>query len=679
MTSDLHSPERLASWDKFVQQMSATNQVDRPEMVVRLVVRWTKAQPLLTKKLLQYILAEERKIAFGKEAAIVEKVIRNRLIKEFKHDELTLPIRKLLYIKDLTALLKKTRGKLDKQSQIYLENIQAELGLSDRHCLAIKKSYLASISAENKQAYAEKLIPLEPTQKERDSYQDLVELIENSPIYDRLTAIEPPKTQKQRTNWSKPTFLWLGVIFCCLLWLGIKNFQENTKESKIEADVALQDNNCVNSIGFDSPRMSLGEKLLTQNKYSYFPIASKIALYEAAASFERCDYEAAANQWQASLKVVQNNPEALIYLNNTKAIGKENFKIAAIVPLVNQPEIAWEILRGVAQAQTEINRQEAIAGRQLLVQIVDDDNDPAIVRQIASQLAADSDILAVIGHNDSSASFAGSDIYQQQGLMMISPTSSTPDSLDAGEYIMQTTPSISLLAEALATYAVKNSQTRIAVCLDSQSSDSTSFVKEFTANLDRSGKEVIGIECDFAKNNFNPVPAVERAISLKADALLLAPSVSKINEAVTVAQANQNRLPLLGNHSLYTSETVEIGKSATAKLVLPVPWLLEAMPDNDFVKTSKQLWGGRVNWRTAMAYDATQVIIQGLMQSDSRAKLKSVLTAPSFSVRGTTGKIAFQQGDRLGRVQLAYVDRSKANPGQYRFLPLKQDDNRSRS
>ena len=78
----------------------------------------------------------------------------------------------------------------------------------------------------------------------------------------------------------------------------------------------------------------------------------------------------------------------------------------------------------MAQAQ-EINQQEGIRGKQLLIQIISDDNDPTVVREIAPQLVADSQILAVIAHNDSNASLAGSDIYQEQGLVMISPTSSS--------------------------------------------------------------------------------------------------------------------------------------------------------------------------------------------------------------------------------------------------------------
>ena len=678
MPSDLSSQERLLSGNKFVRQMYATDKIERPEIVVKQVLKWTKGQPLLTKKLLQYILEAKSKITFGREAAIVEKIIRNRLIKEFKHDELTLPIRKLLYLKDLAILLAKTQGKVTERSQIYLASVRAELGLSERNCQEIKQHYSTYIFPKNvRERVKDRDLP--QSQKER-SYQDLVCLIENSPIYHQLVPSDRLLTPKRWQWWQRSSFRFWLIPLCLLFLGGMGTLAWKTQESISisSADTSEPDNSCLNYPGVDSPRMSLGEKLLTKNKYSYFPIASKIALYEAIAAFNRCDYTVARSELQTSLGIAKNNPEALIYLNNTRAIAEANYKIAVSVPLGNQPEIAWEILRGVAQAQQEINQQGGIRGKQLLIQIVNDDNDPTVVREIAPQLVADSQILAVIGHNDSNASLAGSDIYQERGLVMISPTSSSTKLSGVGDYIMRTAPSVSLLADTLSDYAAESSLARIAVCNDLSSSTSLSFTAEFTANFSHSGGEVLDIECNLAGNNFNPVPAVLTALSQEVDALLLVPSVDTIDEAVTVAGANQNRLPLLGNHSLYTSQTTEVGESAVANLVLSAPWLPEVVPNNDFVRASKKLWGGRVNWRTAMAYDATQAIIQGLQQSERRIGLKSTLTASDFSVRGVIGRFSFQQGDRQNQVHLAYIGKSSTARDDYQFFPLKEVDNSNR-
>ena len=259
----------------------------------------------------------------------------------------------------------------------------------------------------------------------------------------------------------------------------------------------------------------------------------------------------------------------------------------------NKPAIAWEILRGVAQAQTEINQQGGINGKLILIQMVSDDNDPEVARQLARQLVADPDILAVIGHDDSDTSLAASDIYQDHKLVMISPTSSSSKLSGIGSYIMRTTPSVAVLAKSLSSYASIRSKELIAVCFDSSSSASSSFTQKFIDETTENGGEILPIDCDFAKANFNPVPIVERAIAFDADALLLAPSVNKMNLAIALAQVNQKHLPLLANHSLYTSQTTERGQEAVAGMVLSVPWLPGTVPNSDFSQTSREFWGGK--------------------------------------------------------------------------------------
>lgn len=673
MTPDLSSQNLSISWDEFVQQMYAVERADRPEIVLRQVIRWTKGQPLLTKKLLQYILKHERQIAAGDEATTVEQVIRNRLIKEFKHDELTLSIRKLLYAKDLAKLLKKTPGKITQNTQIYLEDIARELGLSTRQCQDTIEHFASFSSAENQKLFRQLVRP-NILSGERDSYQDLVSLIENSPAYYQLTLDKGNSTatsKKRRSNWWQKKTFWFWLIFPWLVLLAISTLARKEELPTIApADVVGQNGSCQALANIASSRFSLGEELLTATKYGSFPLSSKIALYEATAAFSRCEFAVARKKFAASLTIEKNNPEGLIYFNNARAITKEHLKIAVSVPLGTEPNIAWEILRGVAQAQTEINRLGGIKSKQLMVQVVNDDNEPMLVRQLAKQLASDRQILAVIGHNDSDASLAGSDIYQKQGLVMMSSTSSSTKLSGVGNYIMRSTPSVTVLADTLSSYASVNSLERIAVCSSLNSQASLPFVEEFITEIERKGGEAIDIGCNLAESGFNPIPVVERAVAENADALLLAPSLANIEQAVSVAQANQQRLPLLGNHSLYTSKTTQLGKAAVTGMVLSVPWLPGTIPDSDFPEVSRELWGGEINWRTAMAYDAARAIIQGLQQSDDRAELQSALTQPNFVVDGVTGRFRFQRGDRQGKGQLAYIGKPSASR-DYQFLPLK--------
>jgi branched-chain amino acid transport system substrate-binding protein len=672
MERDLYSEKLSVSSDNFVQQMHLLNRADNPKLVFQLVIKWTKGQPLLTKTLLQYVLESDQKIVMGREAITVEKIVRNRLIKDFKQDELTLLIRKLLYGKDLISLLRKTHGEVTDRERIYLANLQSELGLSDKQVQTIERQCVQTFTSSRIQITHQSKTS---TSKERDdsenSYQDLILLIEKSPIYHQLNtelSLNPKPKKSNKTNFFVKNW-WLCLLIP-LLFLSVRNlgWQRNS-QTTTAADVDFSETTCVNLTKNKSPRMSLGEKLLTK-KYSYLEPSIQAILYEATAAFARCEYSLAQSKFEAALELKKNNPEALIYVNNAKAIAVENLKIAVSVPIGNQPEIAWEILRGVAQRQTEINLQGGINGKLLLVEIVSDDDNPDVASQIARQLAADSSVLAVIGHNDSNASLAASNIYQEQKLVMISATSSGSKLSDIGSYILRTTPSVSILANALSSYASVSSLDRIAVCFDSSSSASNSFAQKFMAETTENGGQILPIDCDFARLNFNPVPIVEKAIALEADAILLSPSVNKINLAVAIAQVNQNRLSLLGSYSLYTSETIDTGQEAVAEMVLSVPWLPETTPNSVFLDNSREFWGGKVNWRTAMAYDATKAIAKGLENSDSRTELQSILTNSDFLVEGATGQFRFEKGDRLGKVHLAHITKPEANSNRYEFLKL---------
>jgi len=86
-----------------------------------------------------------------------------------------------------------------------------------------------------------------------------------------------------------------------------------------------------------------------------------------------------------------------------------------------------KILRGVAQAQDEINQGNKVNGRGIKVLIADDENKPAQDKQIAEKLLSKKDILAVVGHFSSDTFIVGVEVYQQRKILMISPTTTSAD------------------------------------------------------------------------------------------------------------------------------------------------------------------------------------------------------------------------------------------------------------
>ena len=171
------------------------------------------------------------------------------------------------------------------------------------------------------------------------------------------------------------------------------------------------------------------------------------------------------------------------------------------MPIGGSLDVAKEILRGVAQAQNEINKRGGIThnGVKTLVQvqIANDDNDPEVAQKIAASFVAQPNVIGVVGHNSSSSSIAAAPIYQQGNLVMVSPTSVARELSQAGSYIFRTTPSTRVLAETLADYAANTlHRHKIAVCVDADSPASTSFKDEFSLSLFESGGQVVSADCN---------------------------------------------------------------------------------------------------------------------------------------------------------------------------------------
>jgi branched-chain amino acid transport system substrate-binding protein len=411
-------------------------------------------------------------------------------------------------------------------------------------------------------------------------------------------------------------------------------------------------------------RISLGNQILLTSQTT----AAKEAGVQA---FAKGDYQAAVQNFQASLQQNRNDPETIIYLNNATASNGSFLKIAVSVPIGSNPNVAQEILRGVAQAQDEINTSGGLNGAKLQVEIVNDDNSPEVVREVAKTLTQDPSILAVIGHNASNASLEAAPIYQREKLVMVTPTSFANNLSGFGSYIFRTVPNISIMAAPLAEYAVKTAgQTNIAICYDSQAPDNISFKDEFVAALTAAGGKLVPTVCDFSLPSFNPNIALADAVSKGAQALMLAPHIDRIDRAISLARSNQGKLPLYGSTTLYTFQTLKEGQSDVNGLVLPVPWHPETNPGSPFPENARRRWGGNVNWRTATSFDATQAVIAGLRQSTTREGLQQALRKESFSTPGSSEDVKFlPTGDRAGKPILVQVKQGGSTG--YNFVPLR--------
>lgn len=383
-------------------------------------------------------------------------------------------------------------------------------------------------------------------------------------------------------------------------------------------------------------------------------------------AFKAGNYQDAADSFKRAVSGDRNDPEVLIFLNNALARRKgEPYTLATVVPVDARSKSAQEMLRGVAQAQHLFNSAGGSNGKLLEIVIANDGNDPKNAARAAQEIVNDDSVLGVIGHNSSGASMAGLDVYEEAGLPMISPTSTSMDL--KSDIFFRTVPSDAAAAEKLAQYAKEEMGISNAVIFyNPESSFSNSLKSAFERRFTELGGS--SVAADMTDSELDAGIAVSTAAFEQQEAILLFPNTNYTSVAIELAKANSKlpdnqQLKLLGGDSLYSIDTLTAGGDSTEGLVLPVAWFAGASEFQTFSDASEKQWGGPVSWRTAMSFDATQAFIQALSDNATRGTVLDSLSQVNLLSDDTSGQ-GFQfttEGERKSEPVLVQVIRGSKN------------------
>jgi branched-chain amino acid transport system substrate-binding protein len=413
-----------------------------------------------------------------------------------------------------------------------------------------------------------------------------------------------------------------------------------------------------------SPKIpeSMGEQLLFSQKTS----PDKQLAIEL---FRAKNYAGAIEKLEIATRQQPNDPEAQIYLNNARALQQSNdSNKLPIIPVVSSKsngfQTGQEILRGAAIAQMHINQKGGIKNQQVLIKIILDNNDNKEAIQVANKLVKDPTIKGVVGHLNSNASVAVSPIYQANGLVMLTPVSSTMDLTGKGNFIFRTTANSEMIANTLADYIINISKKKkLGICSNSKLTSGKTFERSLNGAISSRSGKILTSSCDLADNNLSPQAIVEQMMNQGAEGLVFyfhaddGIDSSDMQVAQKIARAaKQLKLPLFGPHALIAPDILKLGANYEG-MILVTPRHPESPLASKFTSQARAIFGEEPTWRDMTAYDATVAIAAGLNMSDgTRYDLQKKLHDPNFSIDGSSGPIKFgQNGDRDMTSSIAQV------------------------
>ena len=411
---------------------------------------------------------------------------------------------------------------------------------------------------------------------------------------------------------------------------------------------------------------------------------------KGGAAFSKKDWDTAVINYSLASQLEPNDPESLIYLNNSKVKRTGTpLTMAVVVPVSSQPEIAKEWLRGIALVQHEFNHSQIPPDRPIEVMIIDGSilNPNIAINLILRRVKG----VFVYG-SDKTIHSVIEDFTKVRSLMIPTPpilslsnieihhNANESNQILAREISNNYSNYLNKAGEKLAIELNSRGMSRVAIYYDSESSENEIFRKGFVDKFKQFNGAVLNGDGKKIDANFDVNSALDNVIKYKAQAIFLASS--NVNHAIDIARANEKladesdlvtsnekladesdreKLLLVGRENLYSPTLLLEGSSAVKEMVLAVPWSWRPcgaeLPCADpFSEKAAKFWRGRVSWRTRAAYSMSHGLAHAIANGESdievhehfRKEVEGFYDPQNVSLvkvnRGSDGPISLRRG-----------------------------------
>ncbi|MEO0396961.1 MAG: ABC transporter substrate-binding protein [Cyanobacteria bacterium P01_A01_bin.137] len=396
----------------------------------------------------------------------------------------------------------------------------------------------------------------------------------------------------------------LGLAFLGLTWLSRGELDLSDSSPQIE-EVQLEQ---AEPEPEPPSQLSQGEKIL-------LPTATMALKTDGADALASGDYAAAVTAFENARTADISDPETLIYLNNARIGDDEAYGLGVIAPLATDIGQATNLLRGIAQAQTEINQAGGIQGKPLRVLLADDRGDVAIAQQIATELSQAPDVFAAVGHSDSSTAAAAADIYGGS-LPFVSTSATSNQPLLANDLP---------IANALAFYMAKLNHRTAILFYDGNSDYSLGFKASFEEALTVNNGTMT------AEVNLADLPNSAPTKTPEAEIFVLSPGASPLQTAkdsidiIPNDKVDHLYRHVFGGYELFSPDVLDLFGSMATGTILAVPEKIYQSEASPFSDAPRALWETTVDWTTSASYNTAQSIITGLKESPTRQGIQEAI------------------------------------------------------
>ncbi|MBI3480961.1 MAG: branched-chain amino acid ABC transporter substrate-binding protein [Nitrosomonadales bacterium] len=349
--------------------------------------------------------------------------------------------------------------------------------------------------------------------------------------------------------------------------------------------------------------------------------------------------------------------------------GELVVRIGASAPLTGpQAHIGKDNESGTRMAIEDANAKGIlIGGRKVRFELIseDDQADPKTATIVAQKLV-DNKVSGVIGHLNSGTTIPASRIYNDNGIVQISPSATAVSYTAQGfKTAFRVMANDAQQGRVLGEYAAKNLGAKKIAVIDDQTGYGQGLADEFIKSAKANGAQIVAHE--FTTDKAYDFTAVLTAVKGKQpDLLFYAGMDPQAGPMAKQLRALGLKLRFMMGDGGYTPQFIKLaGEEAAEGSYASLPGVpLDKMPGGKQFEARFVAKYQPIQLYAPYCYDAVNVMIAAMQKADSVEPAKYQPVLAGISHDGVTAKIQFdEKGDlKGGAITLYQVQQGKWHP-----------------
>ena len=303
---------------------------------------------------------------------------------------------------------------------------------------------------------------------------------------------------------------------------------------------------------------------------------------------------------------------------------------------------------GIQMAVDEINKAGGINGKQVHVITYDDKGEQREAGNAVTRLVSKDGVVAVLGEVASSLSLVGAPVCQENGVPMVSPSSTKPDVTQVGDMIFRVCFIDPFQGYACAKFAREHEglkATKAAILFDQTQAYAVGLQDNFAKSfVEQEGKIVATQTYQGGDQDFSAQLTAIRAS--QPDVIFIPGYYTDVGNIALQARKLNIKMPLLGGDGWDSAKLSEIGGDAINGCFYSNHYSHQDPNPRvqDFLKKYEERYKSIPDGLAALGYDAARILCEAIARAKSLkgADIAAEL-AKTKDFDGVTGKITIDK------------------------------------